>query len=274
LELRKKEDSSIHTYIEMLPKDFGNMPIYYDDDLTKLVPGNMREMIESQVSKFEKDFINAHEKLCLQISKKEFLWGWLCVNTRCIYLETSIYDARENIAVAPMLDFLNHSSEAKIKGEFNQSTQCYEITTFSPYQKGQQVFINYGPHDNYLTLLDYGFTIPGNPFAYVLIDDEFFEYNVPGEDEQIMKFKLKLLLDNGFYRLLNLDVDDNANTDRENELALSQHSQSLISKWKSTLTGELEKIDDQNEFEIYNWIYDVCFTKLDKCENKLKELRQ
>ncbi|CAG8592136.1 3183_t:CDS:2, partial [Acaulospora morrowiae] len=301
LESRKGKSSSINPYVQMLPKDFGSMPICYEDDWVKLVPDYMRVIIESQKSKFEKDFANvcdfseAQDKICLRVTREEFLWGWLCVNTRCIYLENSVCDIRDNIAISPMLDFLNHSLDAKIKGGFNHSTQSYEITTFTPYKKGQQVFINYGPHDNYLTLLDYGFTISGNPFAYVLIDNEFFEYRMPGEDEWIKKFKFELLMENGFYgdytfhvsqisfrlltalrlRLLRFDEGDNGTeiSIREGHITLSQYSQSLIKKWKSTLTGQQEIISNENEVEIYKWINDICIVKLNECRSKLEEMK-
>ena len=50
-----------------------------------------------------------------------------------------------------------------MKAGYNEDTQCYEIVTFDHYKKGEQVFINYGPHDNRTLLLEYGFFIPDNP---------------------------------------------------------------------------------------------------------------
>ena len=37
------------------------------------------------------------------------------VNTRCIYLESKKQSAADNIALAPMLDFLNHTHDAKVQ---------------------------------------------------------------------------------------------------------------------------------------------------------------
>ena len=75
------------------------------------------------------------------------------VNTRCIYLDAKKQDAADNIALAPMLDFLNHTPDAKTEGRFCTKTKSYQIKTLLPYKKGEQVFINYGPHDNCFILV-------------------------------------------------------------------------------------------------------------------------
>ena len=52
-----------------------------------------------------------------------------------------------------MLDFLNHTHDAKTVGFFCTKTKSYQIKTLLPYKKGEQVFINYGPHDNCFILV-------------------------------------------------------------------------------------------------------------------------
>ncbi|CAG8568164.1 5702_t:CDS:10 [Racocetra persica] len=183
LERHKNTKSSIYPYIQMLPKSFDTIPICFDLELLELLPNNLKEDVKSQKLKFQEDFRSVCKFLKNQLNSNinitynEFLWGWLC---------------------APMLDFLNHNFNAKTKGEFNKLTQCYEIITFTSWKKGQQVFINYGPHDNFKLLLDYGFTIPNNPFNYILLDDEFFKFNIH-EDEYVTSKKLSLLMASGFY---------------------------------------------------------------------------
>ncbi|RHZ76155.1 hypothetical protein Glove_202g76 [Diversispora epigaea] len=299
LEYQKGINSQIYHYIQMLPKDFDDyMPIYFDYKLLEIVPDNMKELIDSQKIKFEKDLIKVSGFLkSNNVTRERFLWGWICVTSRCIYLENSKSwlnsNIRDNIAIAPMLDFLNHSFDAKIKGEFNKSNQCYEITTFTSYKKGQQVFINYGPHDNYLILLDYGFTILNNLYNYISLDNEFFKFKIPTEDERIWKFKSKLLMENGFYgdytlnksqisfrllsalrlRLLPEIVNMNNSSNNDNSMFLSPPiSQSLITNWKLTLNGEREIINNENEVEIYRWIYNICMELKNKYELKLKNV--
>jgi hypothetical protein len=82
------------------------------------------------------------------------------VNTRCIHLgseEKSVTGG--NIALAPMLDFLNHKCDAKVMAcvvnssnqrnmlnqllqfecGYNYKTDSFDIRTLMPYRRGQQV---------------------------------------------------------------------------------------------------------------------------------------
>jgi hypothetical protein len=75
------------------------------------------------------------------------------------------------MALAPYLDFLNHSTDMEVDAKFNKVTRRYEIYTKTPYKKGQQVFISYGPHSNDTLFLEYGFTVKHNPHSTVQMDD-------------------------------------------------------------------------------------------------------
>ncbi|KAF0360962.1 SET domain-containing protein [Gigaspora margarita] len=288
LERHKNTKSSIYPYIQMLPKNFDTVPICLDLELLEFLPNNLKEDVKSQKLKFEKDFSSVCRFLKKQLNSdinityNEFLWSWLCVNTRCIYFEPfkSINcDVSENIAIAPMLDFLNHNFDVKMKGEFNRVTQCYEITTFTPWKKGQQVFINYGPHDNFKLLLDYGFTIPNNPFNYILLDDEFFKLN--NEVENFVSKKLNLLMKNGFYGDYALHASQisfrlltalRLHFLRPINDISSQETQHLITKWQNTISGKYEIVSYENEIEVYEWIDSVCKELIKKCDLMLEKV--
>ncbi|CAG8548881.1 27740_t:CDS:10 [Dentiscutata erythropus] len=287
---RKNTKSSVYHYIQMLPKNFDTMPICFELELLEFLPNNVKEDVKSQKLKFEEDFrsvcrfLKKQLNFNINITYNEFLWSWLCVNTRCIYFEPfkSINcDVRENIAIAPMLDFLNHNFNAKTKGEFNKVTQCYEITTFTPWKKGQQVFINYGPHDNFKLLLDYGFTIPNNPFNYILLDDEFFKFNIKEEAENIVSKKSSLLMKNGFYGDYVLHTSQisfrlltalRLRFLRPLNNISSQETQHLITKWQNTISGKYEILSYENEIEVYEWIDSVCKELIRKCDFMLEKV--
>ncbi|CAI2166878.1 9917_t:CDS:10, partial [Funneliformis geosporum] len=288
LEYKKGKQSNIYPYIDMLPKDFDNMPLTYGKEFFDLLPYNVQVDVESQRTKFERDykgikkFLDGQPDFQSKITREDYLWGWLCVNTRCIYLESkSSYDVKDHIAIAPFLDFLNHSHEAKIKGEFNQATQCYEITTFTPYKKGNQVFINYGPHDNFFILMEYGFVIPNNPYNYVSLDREFFEISLPEETELIRQEKLDLLLHHGFYGDYSLRISEISFRlmtalrlrviQRFNVSTLE--AQGIIRKWKKTITGLTEIINPENERLMYFHLKLICDNALLKSETVLEALK-
>ncbi|GES91481.1 SET domain-containing protein 4 isoform X1 [Rhizophagus clarus] len=286
-EYKKGIQSSIYPYINMLPKDFDNLPLNYNKELFNLLPHNVKVDVESQRAKFEHDFATINNFLKSQdiqskITRKDYLWGWLCVNTRCIYLETNNSDdVKDRIAIAPLLDFLNHTYDAKIKGEFNNMTQCYEITTFIPYKRGDQVFINYGPHDNFFILVEYGFVIPNNPYNYVSLDKEYLEIFLPGETELARQEKLDLLLHHGFYGDYSLRISEisfrlltalRLRVVQQFDV-LTTETQGIILKWKNTITGLTEIINSQNEKLMYFYLQSICESALLKAEQALGALK-
>jgi hypothetical protein len=48
--------------------------------------------------------------------------------------------------------------------------QCYQIFTKTRFKKGDQVFINYGPHSNRKLLAEYGFILPYNCHNSLKVD--------------------------------------------------------------------------------------------------------
>ena len=48
--------------------------------------------------------------------------------------------------------------------------RCYQIFTRTKFKKGDQVFINYGPHNNRKLLVEYGFILPCNCHNSVTVD--------------------------------------------------------------------------------------------------------
>ncbi|GES91480.1 SET domain-containing protein 4 [Rhizophagus clarus] len=311
-EYKKGIQSSIYPYINMLPKDFDNLPLNYNKELFNLLPHNVKVDVESQRAKFEHDFATINNFLKSQdiqskITRKDYLWGWLCdikehkviENPILRKVEFSNYlllsslvfskfdktnnsdDVKDRIAIAPLLDFLNHTYDAKIKGEFNNMTQCYEITTFIPYKRGDQVFINYGPHDNFFILVEYGFVIPNNPYNYVSLDKEYLEIFLPGETELARQEKLDLLLHHGFYGDYSLRISEisfrlltalRLRVVQQFDV-LTTETQGIILKWKNTITGLTEIINSQNEKLMYFYLQSICESALLKAEQALGALK-
>ncbi|CAG8555112.1 4082_t:CDS:2, partial [Paraglomus occultum] len=279
LEKSKGIRSPWYEYIKVLPERFDIIT----SNMIDFLPGNVRVDLERQKEKFERDYaaikqLQATSNAYGPISSSEFLWGWLCVNTRCIYFKASnsqfSFSSDENIAIAPMLDFLNHSSSVKIMGEFNQQTKCYQITTMTTIKKGEEVFINYGPHDNFRLLIEYGFTIPNNSFNYVSMDEEFLSLSLPDEDDAAKQYKLKILTQTGFmgdYTLREKEISFRLLTALRLRvlhpfIPSSAHAQSLIACWKDTLIGRLDKISEENDQLVFDYLERMCQTALNKAD--------
>ncbi|KAF9972638.1 SET domain-containing protein 4, partial [Actinomortierella ambigua] len=198
--VQMSEKSGWLPYLRMLPRKFDTMPVRYPEDLHELLPPNAKTHVNKQKQKIMGDyqlaleFLQANNDLASKpFTYEEYEWAWLVVNTRCIYMDDKKQDSADNIALAPMLDFLNHTHEAKTEGRFDNKTKAYHIKTLLPYNKGSQCMINYGPHDNCFILVEYGFVTPMNPYNYVSVDHAFLNLVIPGESAAAKKEKLELL---------------------------------------------------------------------------------
>lgn len=109
-------------YVDLLPIHFNTMPVKYTKVLLDHLPTALKEEVSQQKEHIHKDylacmkFLNSRpEKIEPAVTPEEYEWGWLCVNTRCIHMtKMDNMGKGGNIALAPMLDFLNHTTEAKV----------------------------------------------------------------------------------------------------------------------------------------------------------------
>ncbi|RUS14658.1 hypothetical protein BC937DRAFT_93499 [Endogone sp. FLAS-F59071] len=310
--------SSWYPYFDMLPADFNTIAVMYEDKLEALLPRCVQEEVASQRTKIKasfaavSDFLKTNCQLLPSPSSsltfKDFEWAWLCVNTRCIFLDKKDDAARGgNIALAPMLDFLNHSWEARIQGGFDAATKCYQIRTLTPYKKGQQsesfiflivfaiiiiikhyipqVFINYGPHDNFFILKEYGFVIPRNPYNYVSLDSEFTELRVPSETNVAKEHKLGLLKERGFLGLSSRQQNKNRDyTLRPNDISFrllcalrlrvlaSFEHPTTFAAWEKVVMGQCECIDERNERETFECLQTMCHDAIERAGKALEVL--
>ncbi|KAF9426149.1 SET domain-containing protein 4, partial [Podila epigama] len=278
------EKSGWLPYLRMLPKKFDTMPVRYPQELFDLLPQNAQAHVNKQKAKIVADyncvieFLKSNQDLLTRpLDYDEYEWAWLVVNTRCIYLDAKKQVAADNIALAPMLDFLNHTHDAKTEGRFCTKTRSYQIKTLLPYKKGEQVFINYGPHDNCFILVEYGFVTPENPYNYVTVDNDFLDLTVPGESSVARRSKLELLDMAGYYgdyvlhrnevsfrllvglRLLLIQPFNQ----------LSATTQHAIAQWHSIINGEADQISDENERLVPVYLERLCDEILVKAKRTL-----
>ncbi|KAF9409217.1 SET domain-containing protein 4, partial [Entomortierella beljakovae] len=234
-------------YLKLLPKKFDTMPIRYPKDLFDLLPTYAQAHVNKQKAKIMADykntleFLNENRDLLKRpLEYEEYEWAWLVVNTRCIYLDAKKQDAADNIAIAPMLDFLNHTHDAK----------------------------------------EYGFVTPDNPFNYTLLDDEFMQLSVPGETSTAKADKMELLKMSGYFSDYALHKDDVSfrlmvamRLRLINPfLTSSVATQLAIAKWHNVIGGELDQISPQNERLVPEYIEKLCDELLLKAKQTLSIL--
>ena len=166
LEKRQGTKSFWWPYIRTLPKTY-TVPFFACKNEIACFPDYLKHLCIEQrqlIAKKFKDVSNHYEEL--KISSREFSWAWFTVNTRAVYFEGEL-------ALAPLLDMFNHCPQAETVAGNNMTgtdEQCYQIVSKTSFKKQEQVFINYGPHDNLKLYLEYGFVLPENPHDFVPID--------------------------------------------------------------------------------------------------------
>ncbi|KAI9313935.1 hypothetical protein BX666DRAFT_1863664 [Dichotomocladium elegans] len=271
-------------YIDLLPSHFNTMPIKYPPTLAKHLPVSLQEEVAQQRERLVSDYNDV-----VQFTKsrpgfkavgfEEYEWAWLCVNTRCIHMSTMDAKAKGgNIAMAIYLDFLNHSWEAKasIESGFNTKTQCFEIRTLTPYRKGEQVFINYGPHDNLAILREYGFVIPGNIYNFVSLDQEVWSLFSELETIRGMRLKKAALEREGDYSIKKHEVSYRLLTALR-LLALEGPDRQAgfdrrLVDWQDVVVGSTDMISLDNERRVLVMLKSICERTVDAARREETEM--
>lgn len=127
------------------------------------------------------------------ISQQDFLWGWMCTNSRCVYMDLGYAQHPDNFTLAPLLDMANHTAvpwlECKVRYDVRGGLELLAPSQPRPeragrqgWRKGDEVCITYGAHANTTLLAEYGFVLPadlhpddayytGNRYNDVLLDE-------------------------------------------------------------------------------------------------------
>lgn len=179
LEKRRGINSFWKPFLDMLPElqELSLAPVVWTvlqspghEDLTKYLPRSTRKHTERVVKRFETDYSTVNAFLDLTLDKVEFLWAWMCINSRCLYMEMpQKKDSSDNFTLAPYVDFLNHlgNDECGIKID----THGFHVLTSTAYTPGMELYFSYGPHSNEFLLCEYSFTIPQNRWNYIDVSD-------------------------------------------------------------------------------------------------------
>lgn len=169
-------------FIDMQPEigELGMAPIVWKalkvdncDILWRMLPRSARKHAETVVARFEKDYLVIQQKFPLvaaQISRDDFLWAWMCINSRCLYMEIpQAKDSSDNFTLAPYVDFLNHLNDDQCGIKIDNFG--FQVMTSCKYLPGEELYFSYGPHSNEFLLCEYGFALPQNKWNYVDISD-------------------------------------------------------------------------------------------------------
>lgn len=181
-----------------------SLPLAWDHRLRKFLTKRALELLLKQEAKFNKDWSMVQQssllssrsdgkgdetseeervELIKMITRDDYLYAWLLVNTRTFYHETpktKKFKKEDRMVLQPVADLFNHTSydPSADEKEGNKKTcsvafspTAFTITTTRPYNEGEEVYICYGNHSNDFLLVEYGFLFDENVWDEVCIDD-------------------------------------------------------------------------------------------------------
>lgn len=169
-------------FIDMLPElsELDLAPVVWSvldvadcDVLWHTLPRSARKHSELVVARFNRDYATVAEFVGPsgpKITKHDFLWAWMCINSRCLYMEMPQgKDSSDNFTMAPYVDFLNHLNNDQCGIKIDAAG--FHVVTSCTYKAGEELYFSYGPHSNEFLLCEYGFTLPVNTWNYVDVSD-------------------------------------------------------------------------------------------------------
>ncbi|XP_060083947.1 SET domain-containing protein 4-like [Ylistrum balloti] len=280
VERQKQESSFWFPYISVLPKRY-TTPAFFSEAELNLLSKTVRSRASTEISKvytafkLVTDFVRScWPEIVPLVTLADFLWAWYSINTRSVYFKQELCDeflADGNfIALAPFLDLLNHSFNAKINASFNEKNNCYEIQTEDTYRKYDQVFISYGNHDNTHLLVEYGFVLHNNPNDVVEFSfDSLLDIALKMEHEHL-KEKKSILQAGDFDKKL-CCCSDGLSWNLQVALRVLCMDWIELKNWKAVMQGGI--ISDRNEVSTKAMATTLIKTSLNTCQDNLKKFQ-
>lgn len=151
----------------------------------------VRELVREKVKESDRDNNDSEALMESKIlPKKLFLWAWMCINSRCLFMDIPEKEAREDKwTMAPYVDFVNHSPDDHCLIRIDATG--FSLFSTRKYCAGEQIFLCYGPYSNEFLLCEYGFMLPNNKWN----DLDITDYILPMLTEEQKKF----LQDTGYF---------------------------------------------------------------------------
>ncbi|CAN6598460.1 ribosomal lysine N-methyltransferase 2 [Trichomonascus vanleenenianus] len=167
-------------FIRMLPtvEELKTVPLMWAAQERGQLPSGVLRQLLTQYTKFQSDVELVKNEVCDEKLRQEFdvvkfKHAWLCVNTRCIYMNVPGTVSRvDKLTLAPFADYLNHVCDESKSIKLNISTTGLEIISKVDYAIGEEIYLTYGPHDNSTLLTEYGFVVDSNPWDSVDISNQ------------------------------------------------------------------------------------------------------
>lgn len=149
-------------YYDILPENFDNFPIFWDEEKMGWLAGSP---LIQQIAERKRNIRSDYDQLCkaapefARFSYDTFLWCRTAVGSRNFGISVN---GDKRTAMVPFADMLNHYRPRETSWTFDNSVQGFTMTSLTNLKPGQQVMDSYGKKCNSKFLMHYGFTVESN----------------------------------------------------------------------------------------------------------------
>ena len=164
-EFFKGKASFWEPYLDTLPTDLSNFPIFYtESQLAILKNSPLLSTVIAKKINILKDYENiceflGHEEFQNKFSLDDFAYCRCMVSSRIFGFEV---DKKKTGGFVPFADMLNHKSYDALNWHFSDADQKFTLHSTETVEPNQQVSNSYGQKCNSRFLMNYGFIPPQN----------------------------------------------------------------------------------------------------------------
>ncbi|POM58020.1 UV-endonuclease UvdE [Phytophthora palmivora] len=160
-------------YVNALPR-FVDLPLYWNDKQFEELQGceEARRAIQHGARFYSQVYQHLFGSDNQFVNSEAFFWAI------SILMSRATSGQNQPFTLIPFFDWFNHADNGYARScvcpclcddciqEFDPQ-KGFTVHTTKTYERGEQLFINYGNHDNLRLLRNYGFTTPNNPYDVV-----------------------------------------------------------------------------------------------------------
>eukprot|EP00484_Ammonia_sp_Unknown_P019832 CAMPEP_0197024916 /NCGR_PEP_ID=MMETSP1384-20130603/5378_1 /TAXON_ID=29189 /ORGANISM="Ammonia sp." /LENGTH=678 /DNA_ID=CAMNT_0042453383 /DNA_START=192 /DNA_END=2228 /DNA_ORIENTATION=+ len=161
-EREKGLKSRWHVYIDILPRKFETIPLFFDEAQRAELAGSIAlKKIDDRLESLRLEY----EAICSAVpdfnrfTLEEFTWARLVVITRIFGL---VIDDVKTDGLVPMADMLNHRRPRETKWTYSQKKRGFLITALQTIDENAEIFDSYGRKCNSRFFVNYGFSLEDN----------------------------------------------------------------------------------------------------------------
>lgn len=229
------------------------------------------------------------------VTLDQFLWGWLNVNTRCLWFDLGLKDHDDNITLAPVIDMVNHTLQSNVKpiatpntfslysshpnGEFGSPTSKNRILSSKrnisskhkclSHRKGDEILFSYGSHSNSTLWSEYGFIIkPYNRWNSIDITSSVLDLFMNSNDHSIER--LSILKESNYWKDYTIESTPIGPSYRTlTSLRLLYCPYEALSNWYKLVNGEIDELDQEIESQVKVTIEEICVKLMKEIDENL-----